>query len=224
MGRDGLAVLFDLDGTLVDTLPDIHHALSRLLAAEGRPPIPRDRARTLVGRGARALVADAFADGGRAPAKDDLDRLVAGWVALYEERPHGGSRPYPGAAAALEGLAEAGVPMGVATNKPQGLSVKVLEGLGLLGFFAAVVGADATPHRKPDGRHLTHTLARMGADGLSAVLVGDSESDVGAARDAGLPVIAVGFGYGRVPAADLGADAVIDRFDDLPAALDRLRP
>ncbi len=222
--HNGMAVLFDLDGTLVDTLPDIHDALVQVLAAEGRPSIPMARTRTLVGRGARMLVSDAFADHGQTPADDDLDRLIAHYVALQQERPGARARPFPGTLKALEALAAEGIPMGVCTNKPHDLSIAVLEALGLLDLFAAVVGADATPHRKPDGRHITDTLTRMEANGLPAVLIGDSESDVAAARDAGIPVIVMSHGYSRVPAADLGADLVIDHFDRLRPALDRLHP
>ena len=208
------AVLFDLDGTLVDSLPALRRAMNALLAEMGRPPVGADELRGWIGDGARALVERCLvASGGLSdlPLADSVKR----YLAHYRGHTAEDCQPYPGVGGALRALKEAGHPLGVCTNKPTDLSVELLTALGLAPFFSAIVGGDAVARPKPDGLHVLTTLDRMGAAGHRALMVGDSANDVAAARAAGCPVVVVSFGYSQVVPKDLGADAVIDDFADL---------
>jgi phosphoglycolate phosphatase len=152
-----------------------------------------------------------------------IDDYYARFLAYYDAEPALRSRPFPGVIETLAALRADGCRLGVCTNKPHCLTLEVLAGLGLAEFFGeAVLGGDALAVRKPDPRHLRAVIARAGAEDGASVMVGDSETDVAAARAAGVPVVAVSFGYSVLPAAELGADILIDRFDELGAALDRL--
>jgi phosphoglycolate phosphatase len=216
------AAVFDLDGTLVDTLPDLWAALNDLLAEIGRPPVAPDDVRLMVGEGAASLVARGLAATGDALDEPARAALVRRYVEIYAARPAAGSLPYPNALATLQRLATDGLALGVCTNKPQGLSDAVLQALGLAPLFGAVVGGDALPFRKPDPRHLTAVLDRLGVAAADTVYIGDSPTDVATARAAGVPVVAVNWGYTRIAPAALGADALIADFAALPAALARL--
>jgi len=219
--RDGGpgALLLDLDGTLVDSAPDLAGALNQLRAEFGLAPLALDAVKAMVGDGAAKLVERGLPPGS-APA--ELDRLVARYVALYHERQTAMTRPYPGVVETLRSLSGEGWRLAVCTNKPEAPSREILAAFGLDGLFAAVGGGDSFAERKPAAGHLLATLARMAAPPDAAVMVGDSPNDVLSARRAGLPVIVVGYGYSRVPPAELGADAVIERFAELPAALEAL--
>jgi phosphoglycolate phosphatase len=208
------AVVFDLDGTLVDTAPDLAAALNRLLAEEGRPALAAAGIRTMIGDGAAKLVERGFAATGGWP--DDPAVLVRRFLAIYEAGIAYRSRPFPGVVAVLERLTSADLRLGVCTNKPAAATEELLVALDLRRYFAAVSAGDG-PARKPDPRHLLSAVARLGATTQTAIMVGDSANDVAAARAAGMAVIVVGFGYTATPARELGADAVIDRFDELPA-------
>ncbi len=213
------AVVFDLDGTLIDTAPDLHAALVAVLAAAGRSGVTIDDVRHMVGDGARALVERGFAATGDPLPPAAVEGAVARFLGHYGAHIADLSRPFPGVDEALTTLSAAGARLGVCTNKPERLSRDLLAATGLAGRFAAVVGGDSLDVRKPDAGHLLGTLARMGAEPAGAVMVGDSANDVAAARAAGLPVVLVSFGYTATPARELGADAVIDGFADLPEAL-----
>ncbi len=220
----GLAVVFDLDGTLVDSIGDIVGAANRLLAEEGRTALAPDHGRALVGEGATALVRRAFAATGAAPAPDALAELVARYHALYRSHAVAETTVYPGVTEALTALADAGAVLGVCTNKPHGISLVVLAELGLAGYFAAVLGGDALAVKKPDPAHFTAVLDAMGLDAMGAgprraIHVGDTPTDVAVARNAGVPVIAVSHGYSRVAPGELGADALIGHFADLCPAI-----
>ena len=215
-------VVFDLDGTLVHSLPDIHAAVNAALAGAGRRALDVSETRAFIGRGARALIVDAFDATGRSGTPDEIDACFARFIAVYEACPDAGSRAYDGVRVCLETFAARGLKLAVCTNKPEALTHRVLAGLGLAPFFAGVVAGDTLAARKPDAAPVFEALARVGGRAETAVLVGDSATDAAAARAAGLRFIAVSFGYGPVPAASLGADALIDRFDALPAAIDRL--
>ncbi len=217
------AVVFDLDGTLVDTAHDLHGSLNHVLAEAGRQPVPIAAVRQLVGDGARRMIERGFEMTGPALAEAALEDAVAAFLVHYQDHLADASIPFPGAVACLERIAAAGVRLGVCTNKRESFSVALLDALGLSGHFGAVVGGDSLSMRKPDGGHITGTLGAMGHDGGPAAMIGDTVTDVTAARDAGLPVVAVSFGYGATPAAEIGADAVIDHFDELDAALASLR-
>ena len=218
----GAVVVFDLDGTLVDTAPDLVATLNALLAEEGLAPLALDEARPMIGQGARAMLAKGFAANGAPLGEARMDGLFARFIAHYLARIAQASRPFPGAVAALDALAAAGARLAICTNKRTDLSVALLRALGLEGRFAAIVGADAAPAGKPDPRHLIATIERAGGRRERAVMVGDSASDAGAARAAGVPLVLVSFGYTDIPAGELAPDVLIDHFDGLPAACARL--
>ena len=214
------AVVFDLDGTLVDTLPDLAAALNRLLAEEGYPAVDSAAVAAMVGDGAAKLVERGFAAVGRELTGDEYIGLRRRYIEIYEGGLSHHSRPYPGAVEILDALRGAGLRLAICTNKPEAPSHALLAALGLAGHFDAVVGGDTLDVRKPDGRHLSETITRTGA--RRAVMIGDTPNDVAAARNAGVPVVAVSHGYAQIPAAELGADAVIDHFDELEDVLLRL--
>lgn len=214
------AILFDLDGTLVDTAPDLLGALNVALEAAGAEPVDMGRLRNLIGQGARRMIERGLRENGIASTERQMDGLIELFLDHYGRHVADHSRPFPGAVEALDRLAEAGIRLGICTNKFEALSVQLLETLGLSKYFDAVAGADTFAVRKPDGRHLLHTLERMGLDAAGALMVGDSETDVLAARSAALPVIGVTFGYTDRPIETFSPDAVISHFDDLAAAID----
>lgn len=217
-------IAFDLDGTLVDTAPDLTAALNHALAALGRPPVPPESVRSMVGQGARRLVERGLATTGPADAVAPLVEAGLGhFLAHYSANIATLSRPFPGAEAALDRLAGRGAKLAICTNKPQALTHALLEALGWSRRFAAVLGADSRPWRKPDPRHLLDTLAAAGGTQGSAAYVGDSPTDAATAAAAGVPFLLVTFGYCEVPPAELPAAARIDRFADLEAALARIQ-
>ncbi len=214
------AVVFDLDGTLVDSIWDLIDGLNVLMARVGRTSLDRDAVVMMVGDGLPKLVERAFLATGDLPKDSELADHVAWFADYYEANATARTQPYPGAVRALEGLRDAGVRLGVCTNKPAGATAEVLDKLDLARFFTAVAGGDTVPgRRKPDPAHLHHVLAGLDVSAARAVMVGDNHNDVGVARAAQVPVIAVSFGYAHGPVAELGADRVIDHFDDLIPAL-----
>ncbi|MDB5482781.1 MAG: gph [Caulobacteraceae bacterium] len=218
----GATIVFDLDGTLVDTAPDLVSTLNLLLAREGIAALPLAEAREMIGHGAKALIARGFAAAGAPLDEPKLSALFADFIDHYLAHIADESLPFPGVVAAMDALAAEGARLAVCTNKRTDLSVALLDALKLTDRFAAVVGADAAPAPKPAAAHLIATIARAGGVVERAVMVGDSVSDAGAARAAGVPLVLVSFGYTDTPARDLGADVLIDHFDDLPAACRRL--
>lgn len=219
---DGWVVAFDLDGTLVDTAPDLIGALNLCLRREGLPERPLAAARHLVGRGARYLIEHGFAEAGERLDPERTPMLLEQFVADYLARITAESRPFPGCEAALDALAAAGARLAVCTNKRTQLSVTLLDGLGLTQRFAAVVGADLVAQGKPDPALLRLAVKR--ADGRldRAVMVGDAFTDTGAARAAGVPCAVVDWGYTETPAAELGGDALISEFGELQDVVLRL--
>ncbi len=213
---------FDLDGTLLDTSGDIAAALNRVLVADGRPALPMDRVLQMVGRGARALLEQAVAATGGGDAKV-VDALHPRFVEAYATHVADHSRPYPGMLDALDALAARGVTLAVVTNKPEALTLPLLEATGLLPRFATVIGGDTLGPgtAKPAPAPILEMLSRCGGP---AAFVGDSIYDVQAAQAAGVPVIACSFGFSAVPVTTLGAEAVIDSYADLLPALAALRP
>lgn len=221
-----VTVVFDLDGTLVDTGPDIAAALNHSLGLLGYPPFELDDVAKLVGHGARALIERGLQRQGLAASSTDaktlLDKALPAFMRYYAANICVGSQPYPGIVGVLDRLAARGVRIGVCTNKPHALSTGLFAALGWTQRFHAVLGGDSLPVRKPDPLHLLETIAQAGGDRARAVMVGDSTVDVDAARAAGVPVIAVAFGFSETPATDFGADAVIEHYDDFDAAFERL--
>jgi len=214
------AVIFDLDGTLVDSAADIGASLNWLLAGIGRRAVQRSEVVTWVGDGVARLVERGLAATGGVPAADELAALTARFTEYYEAHSADLTRPFPGAVAALETLTATGCRLGVCTNKPEGATAEILETLDLRRFFAAVAGGDTVPGvRKPQPGHVLHVVAALGASPAAAVMVGDSPNDIDAAKAARVRAVAVSFGYTRVPPRDLGADVLIDHFDELVPVL-----
>lgn len=212
-------VVFDLDGTLVDTAPDLIASLNAALALDDMSPVDADAFRPFAGRGGRVMLETAFARAGRRLDDATLMRLQAAFLDHYAESMPGTSRLFPGGLDALERLAGDGFRLAVCTNKPQFLARRLFERMGLSSRFAFVAGADTFAWKKPDPRHLTSTIAEAGGDPDGAVMVGDTVTDVDAAKAAGIPVVAVDFGYSDVPARMLEPSAVIAHFDELTSSL-----
>jgi phosphoglycolate phosphatase len=212
-------VAFDLDGTLADTSPDITGALNKVLAAFGLPPIPLERVRRMIGDGAKALIGRALAATG-ACSDDLIERAYPLYLDFYAADICNGTVRYNGAEEALDSLAAAGASLALCTNKPERLTTLLVAALGWEGRFASVVAGDMLPTRKPDPLMLREAIARAG--GGPAAFVGDTIVDAETARAAGVPFVAVRFGYSDRPAEALGADLVIGAFSELPAALDQL--
>jgi phosphoglycolate phosphatase len=213
------AVVFDLDGTLVDTAGDLHLILSGLMSEEGLPTPPLAAMRDMVGDGAKVLLARAFASAGVTPDPARLEAIYALFLERYTADPCRRSTLYPGAAELLATLAAEGCGIGLCTNKPQRPSELLLEALGVIDRFGVIVGGDTLTVRKPDPAHLVAVLDRLGAGPGDAVMVGDSRNDVITAQAAGVPCVLVSFGYTTVPARELGAAMVIDRLEELPPVL-----
>lgn len=216
------AIVFDLDGTLIDSAADLAATLNLLLQEHSRPQLSVESVRAMIGDGVGALVSRGFAATGQALDLPDHGAVTERFLELYIDpaRDHL-ARPYPGVAEALAVFAEAGIVMGVCTNKAQVATDLVLRDAGLDRFFGAVVGQDSAPAPKPDPAHVRAVCTALG-NPTCAVMVGDSLNDVRAGQAAGLSVILATYGYGT-PAAIAAADGRIDRFDQLPAAIARLR-
>ncbi len=213
------AVVFDLDGTLIDSIPDVHAALNRVLEEDGRRCLTLDEVRAMIGDGARLTIERALAATGDSGGPDTVDAVTNRYMAHYLADPTGHTVIYPGVVAALEHFKTAGIAMGVCTNKPQATTSAALEALGLAPFFATVLCGESVPHPKPDGRHVLAVLDKLGAPPVAAAMIGDSEPDIAAARDAGVVSVAVTWGYAKSDPAALGADAVIDDARDLPGVV-----
>jgi phosphoglycolate phosphatase len=212
-------VVFDLDGTLVDTAPDLIATLNTILGQEGLPPIGFAAARNMVGGGARHMLERGLAAEGRSAAPPDLERLCGRFIAHYADHIADRSVPFPGVEAALDALAARGCRLAVCTNKLEWLARRLLDTLGLTYRFAAICGADTFGVPKPDAAILHGTVARAGGRSDAAVMVGDAVTDVAVARAAGIGVIAVDFGYSEIPVAELGPDRIVSSFAQLPEAV-----
>jgi len=212
-------VVFDLDGTLVDSAPDLVATLNTVFAQEGLPPVPYHTARNLVGGGARSLIERSLRAEGRRLATPEIDRLVKEFIEHYASHIADRSRPFPSLEAALDELGAAGCRLAVCTNKLEWLSVRLLDALGLSKRFVAVCGADTFGLRKPNPDFLRRTIARAGGELAHAVMVGDSLSDIATARAAGVPIVAVDYGYTETPVGELGPDRVIGAMTELPSAV-----
>jgi phosphoglycolate phosphatase len=215
-------IAFDLDGTLVDTAPDLVATLNLVLQEAGLDQVPYDEARNLVGGGARALIERGLAFEHERLPEAKVDGLLARFLVHYEAHLADRSRAFPEVGAVLDVLAAKGALLIVCTNKLERFSVKLLQALGLADRFALIAGADTFEVRKPDPGHLLGAVARAGGRSTAALMVGDSETDVLTARRAKVPVVAVNWGYSRTPAAELGADRLIERMNDLPQAVEEL--
>lgn len=216
-------IVFDLDGTLAETAGDLIAALNVVLAQDAIPPLDVTHARVLLGAGGRALIERGFAAAGRSLEKDRLEVLFARFLAFYNAHICEHSFLFPGVLAALDALEAEGWRFAVCTNKMEASSVALLEALGVTHRFAANCGQDTFGVHKPDPAALLGTIARAGGDPARSIMVGDSITDIATAKAAGIPVIAVDFGYTDTPVTALGPDRVISHFDALGEAVASLR-
>ena len=212
-------VVFDLDGTLIDTAPDLTAAMNHVLTQLDRPTLGEEDVRHMVGHGARMLLRRGLSSSGPNPTDQEIEDLMPAFLEFYNDHVADRSVPFPGMAEALDGLAASGASFAICTNKPERLSVSLIRQLGLAKRFPVIVGSDTLPVCKPDPRPLFHAIERAGGAPEGTLYVGDSETDVKTARAAGIPVVVVDWGYTPVPAAELGGDRLISHFSELESAL-----
>jgi phosphoglycolate phosphatase len=215
------SLLFDLDGTLVDTAPDLLGALNAVLGSERRAAVDPQTLRHMVGHGARVLIERAMAATGEPVSAERLPELIDRFIAHYRGHIADHSRPFPHVEETLAALKSDGARLAVLTNKPQVLTEPILEALGLAGVFGVICGAGRYDYNKPDARVVRHVVDELGGDIRQTAMIGDSAVDVATARAAGIPVILLSYGYTPDPVHSLGADAVLDTFADLPAHIRR---
>jgi phosphoglycolate phosphatase len=213
-------LVFDLDGTLVDSAPDLHAALNQMLRERGRPALPLPQVKRMIGDGVPALVARALAASGADPA--DAAGALPRFLELYEANATRLSRPYPKVLETLASLRQRGYRTSICTNKPQRATIAVVAGLGLGELFDGIAGGDRFPVRKPDPGHLLGLIGELDGRIEASAMIGDSENDAAVARAAGVPLVLMRYGYARVDPASLAADALLDHFSELPRALARL--
>lgn len=212
---NGATLVFDLDGTLVDTAPDLVGTLNHILGEAGIPAAPQKRIRPFISYGARRMLVEGLALAEKKLSDGQLDELLEQFLDHYGNNVAVESTPYPNVVEALDVAAKAGARLGVCTNKREGMSHTLLHHLGLHDYFKAILGRDTLDVYKPDPRHLTQTIERAGGHRDKAVMIGDSATDVATAKAAGIPIVAVSFGYSEHPAHTLGADVVIDDYSEL---------
>jgi phosphoglycolate phosphatase len=214
------ALVFDLDGTLVDSLPDLRAALNEMLRGLTRRELSADEVRRMIGDGTHALVQRALHATGEVV---DLESAHHRFLDFYEAAPTRLSRLYPDVATTLSSLVGSGARLAICTNKQQAATLAVLDGFDIAKYFEVIVGGDLVPFRKPDPRHLLTVLEQVRASPKQSVMIGDNENDYAAARAAGVAVILMRYGYLRVPPDMLAPDAWLDQFADIPPALDRMK-
>ena len=212
-------IVFDLDGTLVDTAADLLDSLNHCLATVDMEPVDGNDLRRIVGMGAKVMIERAFEARGLELTKPMLTRLFDSFLEHYSANMPGKSLPYPGVPQALDRFAEAGFSFAVCTNKYEGMSVELLNALGMAERFSAICGQDSFAYRKPDPRHLTSTIAAAGGDPARSIMVGDSETDIKTAIAAGIPVVAVDFGYTDRHVSHFDPSHIISHFDELTVEL-----
>lgn len=217
-----LTLVFDLDGTLVDTAPDLVAATNHVLAHVGLPPVTETQLRPYIGHGAKYMVDHALGRAGDTLSEAEHADLLARYFDYYGRNIAVGSRPFEGTVDTLERLRAAGATLAVCTNKMEGMSRALLDALDMTRLFAAIAGRDTLPVNKPDPGHLLGTIEMAGGQAQRAVMVGDSRTDIDTAKAARVPVVAVSFGYTDTPVRELGPDVVIDHYSELAAAIAKL--
>ena len=216
----GFLLVFDLDGTLVDSVPDLRAALNQMLRERGRRSLSAPQVQRMVGDGVPALVARALTASGADPS--EAATALPRFLEIYEANAAQLSRPYPGVPETLAELRRRGYRAAVCTNKPQRATIAVLQGVGLLPLFDGIAGGDRFAVKKPDPAHLLKLIAELGATPAASAMIGDNENDAAAAHAAAVPLVLMRYGYARVDPDTLSADALLDRFSELPEALERL--
>jgi len=212
------ALVLDLDGTLIDSVPAVAQAINRVLVEDRRPTLTVESVKGMIGEGALATIEHALdATGGRADG--EAEAFMERYLTAYLDDPASATVVYPDVIRVLKDFQAAGTVIGICTNKPGATTQPVIKSLGLDHLFAAVVTADDTEYRKPDGRHVLETLQAMKCETEGAFFVGDSETDISAANDANVPAVCVTYGYCHVPYNELEAIGFIDSFADLPQVL-----
>jgi phosphoglycolate phosphatase len=219
---DGLTLVFDLDGTLIDTAPDLGHAANHVLTGEGLPPVPTETMRTWIGFGARTMIKRGLKFHGVHRTSAEVNALLERFLDYYIANIAVESRPYAHLPEVLDRALAGGARLAVCTNKREQPSRLLLSALGLADRFGAIAGADTFAVRKPDPGHLTGAIALAGGDPQRAIFVGDSEIDILTARAAAIPVIGVSFGYSEVPIREFKPDVAIDHYSEFDAAPERL--
>lgn len=212
-------IAFDLDGTLVDTAPDLVRALNEVVAADGLENVALADVRAMVGRGARVLIERAYAAQNRKIASADVDRRVANFISVYRSGIANLSRPFDGGVEILDVLKARGARLSICTNKPSGLADALIKALGLTHYFERIIGPERTEAKKPDAAHF---WSAVGNAGPNLALIGDSITDAACGQAAGIPCIILTHGYSEIPHRALGADAVLDNFSNLPETLEKL--
>jgi phosphoglycolate phosphatase len=218
------AVIFDLDGTLIDSLPDVLGALNPVLESAGRRPVTIGEGKLMVGGGAEPLIERAFDVTGDALAPEDIQNYVDAFAANYEAVPSRHTTIFDGVIPALEDLTARGYRLGICTNKPHNSAHTVLKALNLDRHFSSCIGKAARPFHKPDRRHYDAVADELGVSPGNSLYIGDSETDVETARNAGVPIVIVPFGYSRKPAVELGGDRLIGHFSELVSVVTELLP
>jgi phosphoglycolate phosphatase len=217
---EGFLLVFDLDGTLVDSVPDLRAALNEMLRERGRRLLSLSQVKRMVGDGVGALVARALAASDADPA--EAVAALPRFLEIYEATATRLTRPYPGVRPTLATLRRRGYRTAICTNKPQRATIAVLQGLELMPLFDGIAGGDRFGVRKPDPGHLLCLMAELGGTAEATAMIGDNENDAAAARAAAVPLVLMRYGYARVDPETLAADALLDHFNDLPQTLDRL--
>lgn len=217
----GWTIVFDLDGTLVDTAPDLAEATNHVLSTLGLDRVSELEIRPFVGHGALAMIDGAVKAHGRKLSERELHDLFEVFIVYYTAHLADYSVPYPHVISALDGLKAEGATLAVCTNKMELQARAVLEAMKLDHYFSAVTGRDSLGAYKPDPLHLTGTIARAGGVPETSIMVGDSETDIKTAKAARVPIVAVSFGYSVDPVASFGPDAIIDDYRQLPGALEK---
>jgi phosphoglycolate phosphatase len=215
---EGATIAFDLDGTLVESAPDLIGAVNAILTSEGYKPLAYDEGRPFISRGSRWLLQRGLEMAGEQDPAARTAALFGRFISYYSDHIADETLPFPGVIDALRRLRASGAKLVVCTNKPTDLSRSLLAKLDMAGLFDGVVGIDAVTAAKPNPAHLIEAVEAVGGDLARTVMVGDADTDAGAARGAGTPLILVDFGYTEIPAAELGPDVLLRRFDDLVAA------
>lgn len=215
-------VIFDLDGTLIDSVPDLCREISLFLNKHGRRALTESETVSIIGNGAAMMLRGAYKLTGEAIGESEMPALLDAWVRQYADAEMSLTYAFPRVPETLEKLKTDGFKLAVCTNKPHEPTLAILKKLDLEKYFDVVLDADALPVRKPRPEPLWEAVKRMGGTNDSAVMVGDSEADAAAARNAGFPVVLLTYGYSHVPFDEIKPDALIDDFGDLPDVLKRL--